>query len=543
MPLAAILAFAIGAIAMTAAPATADQLTPAEARAIAKEATIYGFPLVDNYRVQYSYFVDRGGDQYKAPWNTLVNNARVYTPVDTAIQTPNSDTPYSFIGADLRAEPLVFSVPAIDKDRYYSLQFIDMYTFNFGYVGSRATGDDAGAYLLAGPGWHGETPPGVKAVIRSETEFAFVIYRTQLFGPDDIDNVKKIQAGYKVQPLSQFLGKPAPPAPPAVDFIKPLSPEAERTSPEFFNILNFVLGFCPPNPAETEIMARFAKLGIGPHGTFDAKALSPEMLKAVEDGMSDAWAEFKTYKETELDTGKRTSADAFGTREFLHGDYLARFSGAVLGIYGNSKDEAIYPLYFVDSAKKPLSGANRYELRFAPGDLPPVNAFWSLTLYELPSSLLSANPLNRYLINSAMLPRPQARRRWRRHACRPARRSGSRWPGELAAGADRTVFAGDAALLAEGRRARWKMDRASACSGRATTSRRRLRPRAPRFRSRPTISFAPKATAISAISSGRARSASCSIAVSQRRSTTRPSSGSTAIRFIRRQCSISTPGR
>ena len=139
--------------------------------------------------------------------------------------------------------------------------------------------------------------------------------------PDDIDNVKKIQAGYKVQPLSQFLGKPAPAAAPAVDFIKPLSPEAERTSLEFFSILNFVLRFCPPNPAETDILARFAKLGIGPHGTFDAKALSPEMLKAVQDGMADAWAEFKTYKETQLDTGKRTSADAFGTREFLNGDY------------------------------------------------------------------------------------------------------------------------------------------------------------------------------------------------------------------------------
>jgi hypothetical protein len=397
-------AFSIGALVMNSAPATAEQLTPAEARAIAKEATIYGFPLVDNYRVQYSYFVDRGGDQFKAPWNTLSNAARVFTPADTAIQTPNSDTPYSALGADLRAEPLVLSVPAIDRDRYYSLQFVDMYTFDFAYVGSRATGNDAGAFLLAGPNWNGETPPGVKAVIRSETEFAFVLYRTQLFSPGDIDNVKKIQAGYKVQSLSQFLGKPAPPAAPAVDFIKPLSPEAERTSPEFFNVLNFVLGFCPPNPAETEIMARFAKLGIGPRGTFDAKALSPEMLKAVEDGMADAWAEFKTYKETELDTGKRTSADAFGTREFLNGDYLARFSGAVLGIYGNSKDEAIYPLYFVDSAKKALSGANRYELRFAPGDLPPVNAFWSLTLYELPSSLLSANPLNRYLINSAMLP-------------------------------------------------------------------------------------------------------------------------------------------
>ena len=400
----AIVAFALGVLAMISAPATAEELAPAEARAIAKEATIYGFPLVDNYRVQYSYFVDRGGDQFKAPWNTLSNVARVFTPADTAIQTPNSDTPYSSLGADLRAEPLVLSVPAIGKDRYYSLQFVDMYTFNFAYVGSRATGDDAGNFLLAGPNWHGETPPGIKAVIRSETEFAFVLYRTQLFGPDDIDNVKKIQAGYKVEPLSQFLGKPAPPAAPAVDFIKPLSPEAERTSPEFFSILNFVLGFCPPNPAEAEIMARFARLGIGPHGTFDAKALSPEMLKAVEDGMADAWAEFKTYKETQLDTGKRTSADAFGTREFLNGDTLARFSGAVLGIYGNSKDEAIYPLYFVDSARKPLSGANAYELRFAPGDLPPVNAFWSLTLYELPSSLLSANPLNRYLINSAMLP-------------------------------------------------------------------------------------------------------------------------------------------
>jgi hypothetical protein len=399
-----LIVFVLGALAVTSAPATAQQLTPAEARAIAKQATIYGFPLVDNYRVQYSYFVDRGGDQFKAPWNTLVNTARVYTPADTAIQTPNSDTPYSFVGADLRTEPLVITVPAIEKGRYYSLQFIDMYTFNFAYVGSRATGNDAGSFLLAGPDWHGDTPPGIKAVIRSETEFAFVLYRTQLFSPGDIDNVKKIQAEYKVEPLSQFLGKPAPAAAPAVDFIKPLSPEAERTSPEFFNILNFVLQFCPPNPAETEMMARLAKLGIGPHGTFDAKALSPEMLKAVQDGMADAWASFKTFKETQLDTGKRTSADAFGTREFLNGDYLARFSGAVLGIYGNSKDEAIYPIYFTDSAKKPLSGANRYELRFALGDLPPVNAFWSLTLYELPSSLLSANPLSRYLINSPMLP-------------------------------------------------------------------------------------------------------------------------------------------
>ncbi len=111
--------------------------------------------MVDNYRILYSYFVDKGGPEYKAPWNTLVNNARVYTPDDTAIQTPNSDTPYSYVGADLRAEPLVFTVPAVEKDRYYSLQFIDLYTFNFAYVGSRATGNEAGNYLLAGPGLEG----------------------------------------------------------------------------------------------------------------------------------------------------------------------------------------------------------------------------------------------------------------------------------------------------------------------------------------------------------------------------------------------------
>jgi hypothetical protein len=177
-------------------PPAKDALTPAQARTIAKEAYIYGFPLVDSYRIQYSYFVDRSGPEYKATWNQIYNNARVYTPDDKAIQTPNSDTPYSYVGADLRAEPLIFTVPAVGKGRYYSLQFIDSYTFNFAYVGSRATGNVAGSFLLAGPKWKGEKPEGVKTVIRSETDFAFVLYRTQLFQPDDIDSVKEIQAGY-----------------------------------------------------------------------------------------------------------------------------------------------------------------------------------------------------------------------------------------------------------------------------------------------------------------------------------------------------------
>ena len=382
---------------------TAGGVTPAEARAIAKEAYIYGFPLVDSYRIQYSYFVDRQNPEYKASWNQIVNTPRVYTPADTAIQTPNSDTPYSFVGMDLRAEPVVVTVPLVEKERYFSIQLIDAYTFNFDYIGSRATGNDGGSFLIAGPNWKGETPKAVTKVIRSETEFVFALYRTQLFNPGDLDNVKKVQAGYKAKTLSAFLGTAAPPAAPVIDFIKPLTPAEEKTSLEFFNILNFVLKFCPTDPSETELMARFAKLGIGGGKTMDVSKLSPDMKKAIEEGVTEAWAAFGGL-EKEVAAGKVTSGDVFGTRANLKNNYLYRMGAAVMGIYGNSKLEAMYPVYADDQEKQKLNGANRYTLHFAPGQLPPVHAFWSLTMYELPQSLLVANPLNRYLLNSPMLP-------------------------------------------------------------------------------------------------------------------------------------------
>jgi hypothetical protein len=186
----------------SAPPSPSAAVTPDQARAIAKEAYIWGFPMVDNYRVQYAYFVNKQDPEYKGGWNEIHNTARVYTPEDKAIQTPNSDTPYSAVGADLRAEPLVLTVPPIEQDRYYSLQFVDGYTYNFHYVGSRTTGNGGGKYLLAGPNWKGDKPEGVDEVIRSDTELAMVLYRTQLFGPSDIDKVKEIQAGYQVAPLS-----------------------------------------------------------------------------------------------------------------------------------------------------------------------------------------------------------------------------------------------------------------------------------------------------------------------------------------------------
>jgi hypothetical protein len=150
-------------------------------------------------------------------------------------------------------------------------------------------------------------------------------------------------------------------------------------------------------------MTRFARLGIGAGLTFDAGELSPELGKAVGNGMADAWQTLDGLKK-QIDAREVSSADMFGTREYLKNNYLYRMAGAVLGIYGNSKEEAIYPAYSVDSEGQKLDGSNRYTLRFPPGQLPPAYAFWSMTMYELPGSFLYANPLNRYLINSPMLP-------------------------------------------------------------------------------------------------------------------------------------------
>ncbi|MHA7661362.1 DUF1254 domain-containing protein [Mycolicibacterium sp. HS_4_1] len=394
-----------GCSAKSAEPQAGSSSAPTlqQVREIAKEAYTYGFPMVDSYRVQHSYFVDKTTPQYEGDWNQTHSIARVFTPEDTTIQTPNSDTPYTMLGADLRAEPLVLTVPPIDAARYFSLQFVDGYTHDYAYVGSRTTGNGGGKYLLAGPGWKGDKPEGINDVIRSDTDFSVVIYRTQLFDPADIDNVKKIQAGYTVEPLSAFEHRPFVAAPP-LDFVAPLTPDEQKTSPRFFQILNFVLKFAPVLPDEKNLRDRFATIGIGPDGDFNPDTMSKETLQAVRDGMADAWAELTSFQKDKLNTGRVTSGQLFGTHAELKDNYLYRMAGAVLGIYGNVAQEAMYPVIATDSAGAPLTGTNSYTLRFGPGQLPPVNSFWSITMYNMPQSLLVANPINRYLINSPMLP-------------------------------------------------------------------------------------------------------------------------------------------
>ncbi|MEO6030027.1 MAG: DUF1254 domain-containing protein [Candidatus Binatia bacterium] len=374
----------------------------AETSAIAKEAFLYGFPLVSNYHTLYQQAVDTGNRDYRAPFNTVGSAANVATPDDTFVVTPNSDTPYSFLWLDLRAEPVVITMPKIEKGRYYTGQLIDLYTFNFAYLGTRLFGNAGGKFLVAGPGWKGTRPKGITTVYRAETELAYVLFRTQLFDAADLANVQRIQAGIRAEPLSRFLGgTPPPTVPPAIAWPKPT--ETMTTSPEAFRYLNFLLGFCPPHPSETELIARFAKIGVGAGWTFDLASRPRAERKAIEAGIADAWQELAVLQK-KIDAREVSSAEFFGTRAFLKNNYLYRFAGAKLGRYGNSGAEAIYLTYFVDANGKPADGSKTgYTLRFAQGQLPPAGAFWSLTMYDGKTQLLVANPLQRYLVNSPML--------------------------------------------------------------------------------------------------------------------------------------------
>ncbi len=373
-----------------------------EAKAIAEEAFIYGLPLVMNYAIMHEYSVDKNSGQFKAPLNTIYNNERVFTYKDTAVVTPNSDTPYSLLWADLRAEPMVISVPAVDKNRYYSVQLTDGNAYNYGYIGSRSTGTEAGNYLLAGPDWKGEKPAGINKVFHSTTPFALSVFRTQLFNPADMPNVIKVQAGYKTQPLSAFLNQVAPPAASKIDFT-PATTDGIKEN--FFAYLDAALEFIPESDENKAIRARLAKIGIGPGKRFEFKDLSLEHKAAVLLAMKGGDDKIDNYLKTGTKTVDGWKIGAFfGDVDFYNSDWLLRAAAAKAGIYGNNAVEAAYPMTRADSEGDTLDGSKHdYTITFPTGQLPPVNAFWSVTMYDGKTQLLIENSVDRYLINSPML--------------------------------------------------------------------------------------------------------------------------------------------
>ena len=240
-------------------------------------------------------------------------------------------------------------------------------------------------------------------MFRATTQFGLTVFRTQLFEPADIENVKKVQAGYKAQPLSAYLKQQAPPAPPDINFPR-FTKELAKTN--FFEFLDFKLQFAPALPDEIWIREQLARIGVGPGKTFNFRDLSlvdkAEVLIGLEEGKRQVDA--ATAKVGKDINGWRVGS-VFGDATFFHGDWLLRATAAQMGIYGNNAEEAMYPATRVDTDGQTLDGSkSSYTLTFPKDQLPPVNAFWSVTMYDGKTQLLIRNPIDRYLINSPMLP-------------------------------------------------------------------------------------------------------------------------------------------
>jgi len=368
-------------------------LTPAETRAIAKDAYIFAYPLVLNYRTMYLQTVDSKATEYVGGFGKY-RNYGLATPADKAIVTPNNDTPYSWAWVDLRAEPWVVSVPEVQGGRYYTLQWDDLWAFVVANLGALELDGQPGDYLLAGPDWNGETPKGIKGVVKGDSPFLGTLTRTGMMGPDDWPNVQAIQKQYKLQPLSEFLGQPAPKPAPQIDW--PAWDGSKVKTEDFFGYVNFLLPFTRPYPDDKPMLDRIARIGIAPGKPWEPAKMSAETRKSIQDGIADAMKEMEEEART-----LKSAVGVFGDRKEMGTRYLLRTMGVAMGIFGNVPQQAMYFQLREDTQGDPLdTGKHQYMVRFAADALPAVKYFWSVTMYDLPDRFLVANPIDRYSIGS-----------------------------------------------------------------------------------------------------------------------------------------------
>ncbi|MCP3819405.1 DUF1254 domain-containing protein [Streptomyces sp. A3M-1-3] len=361
------------------------------ARRTAAEGWIWGYPLLENYRTMYPQAIDPADARSTGGFGRFRHYSQPFTPADSDVVTPNNDTPYSWAWLDLRAEPWVVSVPA--TDRYYVLPVHDLDSAYAGFIGTRATGQDAGDYLVAGPGFIGVVPPGIDGVVQAATYLVGVLGRTYLAGPEDSAALRAVQEKYQLRSLSTFLDIAAPH--PAPEPVWPVWQEESLSTVEFFTVLDFLLAFFPVLPHEAELRGRLAALGVTGGGEFEPAALPPGVRDAIDAGITDA--------RTQLQKAARNATDSthwFGTRTQQGDDYLTRAVGVHNGLYGLPAEEAWYAGWAGDSdGNRPPDASQRdYTVHFPPGQLPPGRFFWSATVYRLPERLLVDNEIDRYSI-------------------------------------------------------------------------------------------------------------------------------------------------
>jgi len=401
-----ILVLVIGVIAFACQSTTERESQPNEnstrIKQLAEEAYIFAYPMLEHYKMMFAMAMYPESGAYTAPFNVLHSYTELSGPEDTIIVRPNNDTFYSAVWMDLSEKPQVLSVPAITDGRYYAFQIIDMYTHNIDYVGTRATGFEAGDYLFVGPDWEGEVPEGISEVIRSETNYLLALCRTQVFGPDDVEEAIAVMEEYSVLSLDVYNGLMEAAVIPQNPDIPPFRP-GKFDDVNFIAYFNALMGQVELHDSEKEMFDRFAQIGIEPGASFDPASLDSSTVKAINAGVESAMAkiEEESMKLGERKNGWQLISGAFGNREAMQGKYLRRAAAAYFGLWGNDLEEAFYPETTFDADREKLDGSkHNYILHFDADELPPAKAFWSITMYKLPEQLLIANEIDRYIVSS-----------------------------------------------------------------------------------------------------------------------------------------------
>jgi hypothetical protein len=378
---------------------SAFDLSQQLAHELGVDAYIFGYPLVlMDATKQVGTNVPESGEN-SAPINQFGRKRSFPDDTFTTVVSPNADTLYTFGFLDVAQEPVVLSVPEL-RNRYYLMQMLDAWTNVFACPGTRTTGSGQGDFAIVGPQWAGKLPAGVQE-IKAPTNLVWIIGRTQTNGPADYPAVHVIQDEYRLTPLSVFGKFYTPPDNvPVSSSIDMKTPPVEQVfkmdASTFFGRLNDLMRDNPPFPADAGSLKRFASIGVVPGKSFDLKSLHPAVARGLEASIRDAQA--KIIGNAKAPHGKTLNGWEFMSNLGTYGaDYLWRAAVALVGLGANLPEDAVYPRATKDSNGQPFSGANRYSVQFAEGQLPPVGAFWSITMYNS-NQFFVKNPIGRYAI-------------------------------------------------------------------------------------------------------------------------------------------------
>jgi hypothetical protein len=375
------------------------KLTEDEAAKIAADAYVFGFPLVLMDMTRQARTAVPKADEGRAPANQFTHSTKFPDPKFRAVVSPNADTLYSSAWLNLAKEPLILSLPDAGK-RYYLMQLMDAWTNTFACPGTRTTGNGKGDFAIVGPDWKGDLPAGVQE-LRSPTNLVWLLGRTQTNGVDDYDAVHALQSQYKLTPLSAR-GKPYTPpddvpVEPGIDTkTPPLEQVMKMDAAAFFGRFNALMKDNPPAAADAPMINHLAAIGIGPGKTIDWKTIDPAIASGLKKGISIGHERLAAAAKLRRAGGPNgweviRNAGKYGT------SYPFRALVAYFALGANLPEDALYPRARVDSEGQPLNGASRYRIRFAKGQLPPVEAFWSVTMYNSNQAFVE-NAIGRYAI-------------------------------------------------------------------------------------------------------------------------------------------------